>query len=759
MNSHDFAQGLRRGIPLGVAATWYHSFKTASWGDPPDETGVLEGQFAVPLEQVVAKLTEVIAAKFKLMTAYHIYAESMRGVAQHAVAEVFHEHAEQERAAAEAYLKRAAVLGGGPIHVPEIETPPASSDPVGILMIMVRAEQEGIALQHELKQMVGEDNPLTFQIEQFMIEDQHHMDEAWQMLPQDVQRQLAPPAEGLPPEPGAAMDGAVPPALPPELPVEEGESAPPVAAPPGEGPPSSEEPTVPSVPRPQRPPKPKGEAGKSEPSPEQKEAFVRGLRELVAKHAGIAQDIIDNMSDPERRRLMHEQHLRGQADEVHRILDMGRGDFQSAQRAARGRAGTAPHPLDKVFRDPRFLAAAELEPKLAMAFHKAMRKLGYSGPTEPGFGTDPATAPQPNAGATVMPQASMEVPGQQPPMANPPGSQQYDPVNYLEAEQIARQAQAQNEAGFYRDQAQTHAATAQSMGEQVQAIQQQLDQVQAQAAESNAQIMAANQEASQANDQMLNQATLAARMRMGMQQLRAQMMEIASQDPEQLAAAAGGPTPMDVGNQAAAAAGAPAGAPGATPTGLNGDQDVAAPPDQAEPGAQPGQPGAVESGGQPPGSPQPGAGAPSDTKDAPEESNRSSGEPAKKDNAETTVSIKKGSMLGDEFRTALPGAALGGVLGAIGGARSGKQVESLRQRVDALKGQPDAGGFGHAIDLAHTQLQLAQAEQARANPGRAALSGGLHGASLGFGLGAAVPGTIAAGRQAIRNVERLRNPL
>ena len=188
MNKNQFEHALLGGIPQHEAASFFLRIKKASWADAPDETGALEGQFVAPIEQVISTLTEVIAAKFKLMMAYHVYAESMRGIAQHGVSEVFHEHAEMERAAAEAYLKRAAVLGGGPVHLPEIEPPPASSDPVGIAMLMARAEQEAIASQGALKQMVGEQNPLAFAIAQYMIEDQHHLDELWQMLPQDLAR-------------------------------------------------------------------------------------------------------------------------------------------------------------------------------------------------------------------------------------------------------------------------------------------------------------------------------------------------------------------------------------------------------------------------------------------------------------------------------------------------------------------------------------------------------------------------------------------
>jgi len=172
-------------IPLLEAADFFHRVKHAGWDEPPDMAGALEGQFAAPVEQVVQQITEIVTLKFRIMVAYYTFAESMRDLAQHPIGEVFHEHAGHELEAAEYYLKRAAVLGGA-IHLNPIEPPPASTDPVHIIQTMIRAEQEAIANQRHLRQLVGDDNPMKIEIEEKLAQDQHHLDELWQMLPSEL---------------------------------------------------------------------------------------------------------------------------------------------------------------------------------------------------------------------------------------------------------------------------------------------------------------------------------------------------------------------------------------------------------------------------------------------------------------------------------------------------------------------------------------------------------------------------------------------
>src|SRR3972149_3424478 len=94
-------------IPFQEAADFFFGLrKQAEWTDPPDMDGVLEGQFVVPVEQVLAKLKQIIAMKFRLMVAYYTYAQSFRGPWWRAAKIEYHDHAGEEQEGAEFYLKR-----------------------------------------------------------------------------------------------------------------------------------------------------------------------------------------------------------------------------------------------------------------------------------------------------------------------------------------------------------------------------------------------------------------------------------------------------------------------------------------------------------------------------------------------------------------------------------------------------------------------------------------------------------------------------
>lgn len=184
--ANHFEQLASRPIPFMEGAAFLQKLKTAGWTDPPDVTGGLEGGFTVSKEEVLDKLKQVIAAKARLMLGWYTYAQSFKGDAWRAIKTEFHEHAGDEQEGLTFYLKRAAALGG-PIHMDDIEAPPPASDPLAIFNIMARAEQEGILAQRELRDLVGEENPMKIGIEEQMSKDQHHLDEMWQMMPQGSQ--------------------------------------------------------------------------------------------------------------------------------------------------------------------------------------------------------------------------------------------------------------------------------------------------------------------------------------------------------------------------------------------------------------------------------------------------------------------------------------------------------------------------------------------------------------------------------------------
>ena len=151
----DFERALLEdsGPELGVMADYYLKMKTSGAGDPPDETGALEGQFSVPPVQVLALLAELVKNEMETVYAYTVYAQTLRDLAHDAIADHFNQHAEEEMEHAQFLLRRMSVLGG-PANVPELAPPAPSADPCDIVHTMIRMEQEGIAGWHKLLAVV-----------------------------------------------------------------------------------------------------------------------------------------------------------------------------------------------------------------------------------------------------------------------------------------------------------------------------------------------------------------------------------------------------------------------------------------------------------------------------------------------------------------------------------------------------------------------------------------------------------------------------
>lgn len=197
---------IENGIPLHEAAAFFLKMKTAA----PDETGALEGQFAAPVEEVLAHMAEMVQNELKTHYAYIVYSESLRDFAHHSIAQELRQHAYHETEHAEFLLRRMSVLGGA-VEVPDIPAPPPSSDPIEIVKTMIQMEQEGIANWQALRKLVGEDNPTRFKIEEYLTKEQEHLDELWQLLPHTEAAATAgtPPA-AVDPQAGPPMTVATP---------------------------------------------------------------------------------------------------------------------------------------------------------------------------------------------------------------------------------------------------------------------------------------------------------------------------------------------------------------------------------------------------------------------------------------------------------------------------------------------------------------------------------------------------------------------
>lgn len=167
------------------AAAGFLFIKQGEYTDLPDGTGKLEGTFAAPLEDVVLKMGEVATAKIRLAMTYRVYSETLRDPSNTALGKHFQDHCKDELGMAD-YLNRRASVLLGPVHLGEISTPPPATDLTTILHTLIRAEQESIAELRELHTLMGE-NPMKYELEQFMALDQHHMDDLYQHIPYQAQ--------------------------------------------------------------------------------------------------------------------------------------------------------------------------------------------------------------------------------------------------------------------------------------------------------------------------------------------------------------------------------------------------------------------------------------------------------------------------------------------------------------------------------------------------------------------------------------------
>ena len=772
----SFEDLFKQNIPTVEAASFFTELKggftkQAEWTDPPDMEGLLEGKFLVPVEQVLLKLKGVITTKYRLMVAYYTYAQSINDLAWRSMKDEFYEHAYDERCGAEFYTKRAAVLGG-PVHLDAIEPPPASNNPIGILKIMIRAEQEGIAAQRELRQCVGEENPMRIGVEEHLLKDQHHLDELFQMLPKAEMQALELGGEMPPMGEEAPMEGAQVQGLEGEPPpAVEGEEPQPIA---------------------------------EEAPPEEKMASFR-LGLALMKTAGVMSTLQRAQDTVTGRGLERLQQMRAKAPEIlaaAKKQGLARGVLAAAPIAgvagyALGRKGkkneeketTASVKLALFDEDREFIkkenerATAEKEKTKQLKekgrergvtglaaeatrekgrrgerLGKTIGMLGggaagaalggkYLGGTAGtlggmaagalagrGAGSELGTEYDINKNASAEVVASMRMDVALHKLAQEPGlpgdtagdgmaspaTTEMQPQNYLASEMQAQEAQEGNEANYYREQLGQAQQTATMAQQQMTDVQAQLDQLQQQADQSGQQIQQAAQEAMSARDDAVNATMEVAKARIGAQKMRQQMLELASQDPATLGEEAM-PTP------------APAIGPDGHPMGGG-----AVPGPEGQPGAPPGEPGVPDAGMEAP--PEPGgpAGAAPPPATAPgaappdggADMTAPVGPPPGPDPAgvEAQTQLKTGSA-------ALLGGLSGAALGAGASYMAGRQAPALRDRVQQLEGTQD-GSFGQAAALATARGASAAGDLAAAHPGRAALSAGLTGGLTGSALGA-----------------------
>jgi hypothetical protein len=634
----------------------------------------------------------------------------------------------------------------------DIEPPPPSTEPFGILKTMIRAEQEMIFAQRELLKLVGDENPMRIGIEEAMSHDAHHLDELWQIMPTEegAKLEMGQALAGAATEPGGEMAGMAGMGAP-EPPEAGLEGEPP---PEGGGEPPAEEP-------PPEEPEPEGEreataaarmakwAAEKEP-PTKKELKDKGRERAITSMAAEAERERSRRGERFGQALGSIGGAAGGALAGRKYVGGPVGTVGGAALGYLG-GGKAGKELGTELDIAKNAAQAGPRVRGVYAMGPAQQKALYSQMVSSqgnwgGFGAQP-TFGNPMGGGGMrasdaallrsvgafgkhgsvkeaaaamrgslakMAQEMGEMGGDaQAPMASPTASDT-EAQNYLAAEMAGRQAQEQNESSYYREQLGTAQQAAQMAQQQVADTTMQLQQIQQQAQEAGAQIQAATQQAVAAQDAATQQSLEAAKSRIGAQEMRSKMLELASQDPQALGEQALAPPPPAPGMEGMLAPpgmAPPPGAEGLPPEaggpapeeGAAGEAPAPPTPPAAAPAGEPGAGGPPAMGG--PGGAPPGGG------------------PAE---AAAVPQMKVGAALGQHAL----GAGIGAAMGAGSSLYAGSQQPALADKVQQLEGA-QTGGFMQAARLAAAKKALAGAELAQSHPGTSAIVGGLAGGAAG----------------------------
>lgn len=768
--------------PVKTASMRSGMSKTAGWQDPPDESGVLEGQFEVPVEHAVNLMGNTAQNLLRLMSAGLIYSNSIRGQFASDVKNALRCNEWDHKTAFEYLVERMTVLAGPP-HIPDPEMPPPSTNPLDVAERMIRAEQEMLHAYQELCAVLGK-NPMKDRIKDFAGRCQKHLDALWMALPQDYGSK---PMDPKPATMMAKREGA-------ETPEQEAEESEEFQL-------AEETMGVEPV-----------EHGSK------KTAAVARLGDIVAGMVKWAKDESDDeLKEKGRQRAVANiaaEHGREKARRGERtgkvmgtIAGLGTG-AAAGRKFIGGRAGTIAGMVGGGMAGRSL--GGELGTEIDIARAKtAMAKIakergwgeaigstaggilgGAGGATAgllAGTPTGPGALALSGAGMTAGGMAGealgsrlgrkvdqmnlkIEPPDEfrkaaaamvqwvklaqdapmtaEAPMASPTDSQQLAPVHYMQAELVGQELQNQNEANFHKARAEQIKQQAEQMvqqaTQQAQMATQQAQAVMAENAVADQKVEQAFQMAEQAKAEALAKTEAAARERIGTMDMRAKLLEIASSDPVAASATnmaappapppqAGGPTPEEQAMAQAEAAQLPGEAGEQAQEAVRSEADAAEQAAQAqaaiatEPGME------VMASAQIPDAglyPPPGRGGPAGKAPMPRTApgaGPAEGADDMNENAGGAPGFDRDTAVSSNLRkTAGPlGLLGGGLVGAGSGAYAIRKqqkegVDPALQKVHQLESTQD-GTFGNAAALARARKDVIDRELTQAHPGQTML--------------------------------------
>lgn len=135
-----------------------------------------EGEFAVPLGQIISTLQTLLGAKYAIEMSYRSYADRIKGLWRDALVDHWHDHAKDERDMTYDLAMKIVGLGSDPIQT-MIQIPQCPANHFAFCKCLAAQELEAIKTERQIIEMAGTNTGLKVLIESHCQLDCHHIDD------------------------------------------------------------------------------------------------------------------------------------------------------------------------------------------------------------------------------------------------------------------------------------------------------------------------------------------------------------------------------------------------------------------------------------------------------------------------------------------------------------------------------------------------------------------------------------------------------
>lgn len=139
-----------------------------------------EGEFAVPVGQIIATLQTLLSKKYGIEMAYRSFADRVKGPWRDALVGHWTEHASEERSMSYDLAMKVVGLGSDPIQT-VVQIPQCVADVTAFCKCLATMELEAIKTERDIIEMAGSSTALKVLMENHCHLDTQHLDDLRRM--------------------------------------------------------------------------------------------------------------------------------------------------------------------------------------------------------------------------------------------------------------------------------------------------------------------------------------------------------------------------------------------------------------------------------------------------------------------------------------------------------------------------------------------------------------------------------------------------